>query len=307
MNAIAAAPLFIMPNVSVVELLTWKRTLPPEILKDYGRFFFTLSGYITAAFTSREWVETHMISNTLRGPGHKGYFQMEFDDDLSREKKSLRMFELAEVLLNLQLVEGFYECVERLKTGDEDQIEATLAELEFAKLLYLHNLDFKFVVPDKAAGGRNYDFEFRLNSHPVVCADAKCKLESTKVGAESVKTTLAKGRSQLPKDKPGIVYVKVPQHWFDDKTMADELRRIARDFLRSTERIVQVCFYISHVTMSPERQQMLHQHAFDEIQNPNAGSRFAPRDWRLFKNFTPPDDWVMGFPPTWIALKRFWP
>jgi hypothetical protein len=113
------------------------------------------------------------------------------------------------------------------------------------------------------------------------------------------------GRSQLPKDKPGIVYVKAPQHWFDQRSTAEELRQIARDFLRSTERVVLVCYYLSHLTLDAQKQKMLHQHAFDEIQNPN--TRFPFRDWRLFKNFTSPEDWVKGFPPTWIALKRFWP
>lgn len=305
MNVPPTSPRLILPNVTVAELLTWKKTLPPEILNDYGRFFFTLSEYIIAAVTSREWVEKHMITNTLDGPGHKGYFQMEFGDDVSRERKSLRMFELAEIIFNLQMVEGFSECIERLKTGDEDQIEATLAELEFAKLLYMHGLDFKFVVPEKASGGRNYDFEIRLKSHPIVCADAKCKLEATAVDAESVKNTLSKGRNQLPKDRPGIVYVKVPQHWFDDPSMAEELRRVARDFLRSTERVVLVCFYLSHLTFDSGRQQTIHRHAFDEV--PNLKTRFAYRDWRLFKNFTPPADWVGGLPPAWISLKRFWP
>jgi len=303
MVAAAPPPRLIVPNVSVAELRTWMRTLPAEILNDYGRRFFTISTYIIAAFTSRDWVEKHMIANTLGGSGRTGFFQMEFSNDIARETKSLRMFELAEILLNLQMVEGFDECIERLKTGNADQVEATLAELEFAKLLYMHGLDFKFVVPDKAAGGRNYDFEIRLRSHPVVCADAKCKLESTEIDAESVKNTLVKGRSQLPKDKPGIIYVKVPQHWFDDPRMADALQRIAMDFMRSTKRIVLVCYYISHLSFEPENQRTVHRHAYQENQNPK--NRFPYRNWQLFKNYTVPPDWVNGMPPTWIPLKSF--
>lgn len=296
-------PGLILPNVTVAELRQHLARLPAEISQDYGRRSFTLATYIINAFTGPQWVEQNMIANTLGAAARTGFFQMEFGDDIVRETKSLRMFELAETLFNLQMVEGFYECVERLKTGGPDQIEATMAELEFAKLLYWHNIDFRFVTPEKSASGKNYDFEIRLKSHPIVCADAKCKLESTDIDADSVRNTLRKGRDQLPKDKPGIIYVKVPQHWFEQPTMAAELETLAKNFLRLTERVVLVCYYISHLSFEPENKRTLHQHAFQE--HPNPKTRFLFRDWRLFKNYTVPPEWVDGRPPTWIPLMTF--
>ena len=35
-------------------------------------------------------------------------------------------------MINLQFVEGFDDCIRRLRTGDEEQIEATYAELQFS-------------------------------------------------------------------------------------------------------------------------------------------------------------------------------
>lgn len=288
-------------NLSLAELRAWKSGLPPEITGDRGQFLFTLSGYIIAAFTSVDWVKENMLANSLGATGDRGFLQVDHSSDIARETKRLRMLELAEILFNLQGVNGFDECVERMKTGNTDQIEATVAELEFAKLLRMHNIDFKFVVPDRAAGGRNYDFELALDTHPVVCADAKCKLESTEIDPVSVRNTLSEGRRQLPRDQPGILYVKVPQHWFERPEMAEELRRIAYGFLGATERVVMVCYYLSHLSFDSVRQETTHRHAYDEIVNRR--SRFSSRDWRLFSTFTPPSDWVDGLPPTWVWLK----
>jgi hypothetical protein len=278
----------------VAELRAHIARLPPEIAQDYGRRHFVLSGYIINAFTGQEWVERHLLANTLGAAGAAGYFQMDFSSDIARETKSLRMFELAETMFNLQMVEGFQECIDRLKTGDAGQIEATLAELEFAKLLYWHDLHFRFVVPENRSGGDNYDFEIRLDTHPIVCADAKCKLESTTIDAGSVRNTLQEGRRKLPRDKPGILYVKIPQHWYDTPEMSAELKRIAENFLRNTERVVLICYYVSHLIFDTQRQQTLHRHAFQENQNPR--TRFPHRDWRLFNNFMPPVSWQEGRP-----------
>lgn len=289
--------------VTVAELRAHIARLPPEIAQDYGRRHFVLSGYIISAFTGPEWVERHMLANTLGATGAGGYFQMDFSNDIARETKSLRMFELSETMFNLQMVEGFHECIDRLKTGDADQIEATLAELEFAKLLYWHDLNFRFVAPENRSGGDNYDFEISLDTHPIVCADAKCKLESTTIDASSVRNTLQEGRRKLPRDKPGILYVKIPQHWYDNTEMSAELQRIAENFLRNTERVVLICYYVSHLSFDAQRQQTLHRHVYRE--NPNPRTRFALRDWRLFGNFTPPRSWPEGRPPAWVKLMNF--
>jgi hypothetical protein len=55
-----------------------------------------------------------------------------------------RILDLAENLFNLQLVEGFDDRVDQLRTGD---IESTIAEFDLARFLYIHDLAFKFVMP----------------------------------------------------------------------------------------------------------------------------------------------------------------
>ncbi len=294
-----------MPRVTVDNLFAWLAQLPAEIQVDYGRRNFSLFTHVIYRFLGRDWVERRVLRQGSQiGAGIKPannsteFMELNFTSgDERRELSSLRVFDLAELLINLQMVEGFDECVERMRTGNDEQIEATYAELQFAKLLYVHDYNFRIVV---SSGVRtaDYDFEMSLPSHPVVCIDAKCKIESRDIDPASVRGTLNKGRQQLPRDKPGIIFVKVPQHWFDQAGMTEELRRVASEFLRGTGSIVSVKYYISHVSFA--NQQTLHQHAFDEINNPR--NRFPPqRNWDLFRGFRVPPEWK-GAPPKWIRL-----
>jgi hypothetical protein len=161
-------------------------------------------------------------------------------------------------------------------------------------------MQFRIMVP---SGERrsSYDFEIFLPSHPVVCADAKCKIEANNIDPASVRNTLDSARDQFPKDKPSVIFVKVPQHWFARPGMTADLRKVARDFLRGTGGIVSVKYYVSHVTFV--NQQTVHRHAFDEIDNPN--NRFPPnRNWDFFRGYHVPDEWN-GMPPKWIRLMHF--
>jgi hypothetical protein len=169
--------------------------------------------------------------------------------------------------------------------------------LQFAKLFYIHDTQFRIVVPSNARAA-DYDFEICLPSHRIVCADAKCKIEAHDIDPASVRNTLNSAMGQFPADKPGVIFVKVSQHWFERAGMTAELRRIAGGFLRGTGRIVSVKYYVSHVIFVD--QQTLHRHAFDEITNPN--NRFPPkRSWDFFRGYHVPKDWN-GMPPKWIRL-----
>ena len=275
--------------------------LLPEQTADYGRRHYMLFMYVFHQILGKDWVENNVLLHAL-GPakGKIGFFEMDFSADEIRELKSLRIFDLAEILLNLQMIEGFDDCVGRLRSGDQKQIEATYAELQFAKLLYVHDIDFKFVVPAKKVKGEDYDYEIRFPDGTIACADAKCKLEATDIDPHSVKNSLKDARDQLPATKPGIIFVKVPQNWFDVPGMVDDLNKIALDFMRGTGRIVSVKYYISHVTFRD--QATLHRHAYKELSN--ASSRFPARDWNLFTGYHVPKDWN-GMPPKWIRLMNF--
>jgi hypothetical protein len=200
--------------------------------------------------------------------------------------RQLRLGDLAEVLFNLQNVPGFDECVERLKAGD---IEATLAELDLGRFLYLHSVSFRYVVPISKKGS-DYDVEITYPNGVTACADAKCKVEGD-FNARTIENSLETARKQLPKDKPGIVFVKHSSTWAKENFA--ELRDLTFKFFRRTERIVSVKYYVQ--PFERRGNSLVHQHGYVEFSNPK--TRFGENvNWDLFpvgvlQNLKVPDHW----------------
>ena len=269
---------------------------PEEIVSDFGRRHFTLWTAILARIFGREWVERHVLNpNSSEAIG---FLKLDFSADQARERKSLRLGLLAEMLLNLQNVPGFEHPVAQMRNG---QIESGFAELEFGKLLYVNDIEFRFVDPRGRKKGEAYDFELTYPDGVIVCADAKCKLEGSQPNLTSLKHSLRDASRQLPKNRPSVIFVKVPQHWIETsgvyEAMGDETRR----FLNGTKRIVSVKYYSSMEEFRPDGILLTHQ--YREISNP--GNRFdTTRDWALFQSPSSPTSAWNGLPPKWKRLIR---
>jgi hypothetical protein len=152
------------------------------------------------------------LDNILQDAEHSrpaGFLRLDFTPGFQGERKTSRILDFAETLFNLQRVEGFDDRVDQMRTGP---IEATFAEFDFARFLYIHGIAFKFAMP-VGVKGKDYDFAVEYADGREACADAKCRLEGTGVGADTIRNSLVKARSNnLPPYKPGIVFVKVPQN-----------------------------------------------------------------------------------------------
>jgi hypothetical protein len=295
-------PRLIVPRLTTDDLRAWLAKLPPEYTQDYGRRHFNLFTHVIHEFLGKEWLNKNLFAHALRPDLARpfGFLELDFATDEIRENKSLRIFDLAEILLNLQLIEGFDDCLKRLRDADAEQVESTFAELQVGKLLYIHDVNFRFV-PQTGEKGADYDYDVEFAGGWKAAAEAKCRIESQSINPKAVKSLLDQARKQLPENKPGIIFVKVPQHWFVARNeMAAELRAITREFLRGTGRVVSVKFYVSHVSLA--NQQTIHRHAYDELNNPNA--RFARKYWDIFKGYYVPKEWN-GMPPKWIRLMNF--
>jgi hypothetical protein len=200
-------------------------------------------------------------------------------------------------LFNLQHAPGFDDRVDQMRTGP---VEATYAEFDFARFLYIHGIDFEFIVT-RGVKGEDYDFGIRYPDRRAACADAKCRLEETEIRPETLKRPLEKARkSNLPKDKPGIVFVKVPQTWLLEAPVRQKIIAVVEDFLRQTERIVSVVLYASVVEKWKERAMLRNRHQFREFDNPR--HRFDQgKSWVLFRDFEVPPEWK-GMPPHWMRI-----
>ena len=117
----------------------------------------------------------------------------------------------------------------------------------------------------------------------------------------SISNTLEKGRKQLPADRPGAIFLKVPQSWVADTAIAAEMVQRGPAFFRNTDRIISVKFYVSHLMIGDGM--IMHRHAVREITNER--SKFNDgRNWDLFTDHPVPLSWN-GMPPKWQRLFFF--
>jgi hypothetical protein len=269
---------------------------PPEIVARQSAINFVTALAVIKHYLGQEWLERH----TSPYDDAPGYFRLEMNagSDELVTLQGQKLVDLGELLLNLQNVEGFDGCIRRLRDGN---LEPTLAELSLGAMLYINDWPFRFVEP---VGEKRSDYDFEI-THPdgvTVCADAKCKIESTLLSGNTIMSALKKALRQLPDDRPGIVMIKFPPHWRSVVGHVDILVKAARNFFQSTSRIVSVVFYTAPTAF--DGQFVAPGHLFMEV--PNRLTKFDPqRDWRLFHRWNPPPGAANGLPPKWLRLINF--
>jgi hypothetical protein len=186
----------------------------------------------------RDWLDEH-----LDPEGPDGFLRQMPDDEAAQNMQAYRILDLAELLFNLQDTDGFANCIERMKNGD---IEGTYAGLDFGRMLHMHGVKFRFVAP-LGKKGSDYDIEIECTDGLTICADAKCKIQSTEFSLKTISNTLHDARTQFPADRPSAIFVKMPPHWTKDEERSLEVFDVAHEFLRQTKRIVSVKFYVDHL------------------------------------------------------------
>jgi hypothetical protein len=242
--------------------------IPAEAAPTEANKSLFLAFAIFKHYFGQAWLERH-----LEDPA--GYLHIDESSQHKMDLAGLRIVDLAEVIYNLQHVENFDGCMERMSDGN---IEDTAAELDMGRMLYLNKVPFRYIFPQNVKG-LDYDAEIGFPDGTVACADAKCAFEITEFRAKAVFYKLEKARKQLPSDRPGIVFAKMPPHWMQDPEFLTATVDQANDFFRNTRRIVSVKFYVAPTSF--EGGYVKQQHAFKELDNPK--TRFGSRDWSLFR------------------------
>lgn len=278
-----------MPGVRItdVELKEMFDNLP-EIARSTGVMeSLGLANFIVRKFLTNKWANRHIVP----GGGKPGFLTIDESTPTRRDATFYRIIDLAEILINLQDVPGFDDCLGGLRKGD---LEGTYAELDLGRMLYSYRVNFRYI-RRHGVRGEDYDVEIIYPDGVVACTEAKCKVETTDFGADTVRNSLNQACGQLPTNLPGIAFVKVPQNWMPHPTFGRELRRVAREFLADNPTVVSVKYYVSHLTFEGEN--LRHEHAYEEIDNPT-NAFDASRDWKLFYRVNPPPEWH-GMPPHW--------
>lgn len=158
-----------------------------------------------------------------------------------------RIWGLADMLLNLQQVEGFADPLKKLAT---DKVETGFAALEAAKLLFNSGTKFRFNDPTRKRKGAAYDIDAWTAGGLRVAIEAKSRLESTSVTPEKIGKSLERARRQLPKGGCGIIFLRVPRAWGGDGYLETPFAEAAEETLRQSDRLAGVCVFsdrlISH-------------------------------------------------------------
>jgi hypothetical protein len=252
-------------------------------------------------FLSEEWVLKHVDPDATQ-PGPLTLTGSPTDIELAK----MRVVELAEAIFNLQKIDGITECINRLRTTND--LEPTIAELHIGKMIYANGWPFVFVRPRP---GRTYDFEIQYGEWKVA-ADAKYKADSPVPDSEGIRKALGRSRSQLPKDGPGIFFVKLPPQWMDHPGWQEASVRGALNFFaQGTGRVCSVVFYLEPIHLTDfvaeeGRHHIASQgHYFREVVNP--GRRYGRElDWKLWDKWRPTDyaSWS-ALPPHYARLFEF--
>jgi hypothetical protein len=269
-------------------LEAWNQ-LPEEHKSD-----FVISLMIIKDFLGQEWLDRHLDPDQKED----GFFKLTEDVTDEAATKNFRAIDLAECLINLKDVEGFKECLTRMREAVNP--EASLAELHIAKMLYVNQWPFRIVKP-QGKRGNDYDLEIECNDH-LMCGDTKCKLETTEISSGTITSTLKKSRDQLSPNGAGIFFIKIPQKWMEHPNWEDITAQGATDFfVTGTQRVVAVAFYLE--PMYYKNGWLRHSNLFLEIANPRHSLREF--DWRLFNQLRPPANSQYGMPPFWFRLSNF--
>jgi len=174
-----------------------------------------------------EWFGHHILRET------EGVFlRPNADHPIDSYKHGARVIALAETLFNLREVEGFEARLEQIRRGD---VEASLGELQGACLLYRSGIPFRFV-QETGLKGSDYDVEAVVGGVHVPC-EMKVKLESTSPSKSTVEQSINVARSQLPSDKPSLVFLRVPDNWANSPATRTAIEGGIAKALRDTGRV----------------------------------------------------------------------
>jgi hypothetical protein len=255
---------------------------------------YNVSYYVLAELFGEQWVREYVFQGKT-----STFLLNNYSNDKQASIHVIRVITLAEMLINCQWIPGYAGCIKQLETPD--MLESTYAELDIARALITHQAEFRFN-ERKMKRGDDFDLLITFPNGIEVCADTKCKLESTPFSQQTIKNSLDDARKRnLPSDRPGIIFAKIPREWVQDDAGHQQIIEITNCFLRRTRRIVSVKYYTSLVTEDGSVVREII--AWYEISNPH--NRFdGAADWRLFPKVSETATSWNGMPPHWKRILK---
>jgi hypothetical protein len=208
----------------------------------------------------REWVQQHVTPEIERPKDP--FFRQKFSTPEEQSEWSYRILCLANLFYELVDVPGLQGRIADLRTKS---IEQVVFELRMAERLIESGHHVHFVVP-KNTKGTDYDLDVWIAKQRVA-VEVKCKQDDTPFSDGTLRSTFAKARSQLPKELPGVLMMKLPRPWFEDETIREELWKAVTGFLWNTQRVNVVIAYYDYLRPATATQSLRHESAFSVFKN----------------------------------------
>jgi len=160
--------------------------------------------------------------------GSESYFAKDRSDTLGRFVHQHRVVSLANGLLAGQGLPGFVDQLEKFRRRS---LIGVLHEVGTAHLLATSGHKVEFVTETQVKGA---DYDLRVDG--VVALEVKAKEDDAQYTATSLASTLSAARNQLPPDGPGVIALRIPDHWASNESFVNEAEGEFRRALRISRR-----------------------------------------------------------------------
>jgi len=226
-----------LKEVAYKDLKQFSDKYPNESLEGISGQYLVAVGLLEGCFGSK-WTEKHILSEPPNI-----FFRGDITNEINDGVLMRKVINLAEFLINLAPKENIETILHMIASGE---IEPNYAELEVAKLLMTRNVNFHFVIP--TVKGESFDLLIDAPFASQICADTKCKLEAGEFSAQGILHSLKQAtKRNLPKDRPGTIFIKIPQEWQASPSIWAKIQEVCREFLNQHLRLVSINIFASHI------------------------------------------------------------
>lgn len=167
----------------------------------------------------------------LRLAGSKAdpYFVKDAEDTPGRYRHQSRVIVLARDLLRCQDAPGFAEQLDQIRPRS---LIGVFHEIRVAALLRASGHAVEFVIPTQQRGA---DFDLLVEGQLAV--EVKAREDNAEYGRASLESTLSAARRQLPKDRPGLVALRIPDRWARSAEFVADAEGILERALQKSRRM----------------------------------------------------------------------
>lgn len=227
---------------------------PPPVVADDDFLTYSLAAEVLRFFFGNAWTNENVFPMHKHvSPAHRAgrkFLKTECTDPEEQFRHMQRVTTLAQIVFNLQGIEGLGQ---RISLMDKHDLEAALGEMECGALLAKRDFHFRFVTPTAlTVKGQGYEGEIVTSTGRVVYCEMKSKSEETTPSKQTLWETLEQARKQLPKGKPAMILVKIPEAWSRERDIRSIVDAATERIFRQSQRVVAIVLTWEEWHSTPE-------------------------------------------------------